>query len=145
MKNPGKKMATVTQPTILIVDDSASVRSGFRTLLEVLTDNAAVMEAGDEGEALRIVHLHPPSVVILDLYLDNRFDAERQGLQLLQEIKIQLPDLPVLILTVDGSPAARQEAIRCGADGFFTKGKDTQQLLLAIQQIIQKKVFKEKK
>jgi len=145
LNDPGGKMVTVKQPSILIVDDSASVRSGLRTLLEVLTDTATVLEAGDADEAIDQIHLHKPSVVILDLYLDHRFIEEKQGLDLLREIKSLLPDLPVLILTVDGSPATRQEAVRNGADGFFTKGKDTQQLFLSIQQIVQKKNFKEKK
>jgi len=138
---PGEEMASASNPRILIVDDNPAVRSGLRTLLEITADTLTVNEAANTKEALHQVQLCKPDLMILDLYLTNKDEEEMQGLSILKTAKAVQPMMQVYILTVDGRPATRREAILAGADGFFTKGKEFQKLLSSIQQFIQNQSF----
>jgi len=113
---------------ILIVDDHAAVRTDLRLVLELEDGIQVVGEADNGADAiLRTRDLHPELVVM---------DLEMPGLEACTAIRVikALPQAPaVFVLTVHGYTSAEQAAIRAGADKFFVKGQDFNQMIAAIK------------
>jgi len=114
----------------LITDDHAVVRRGLK---ELLTDSHKVEvlgEASTAGEALDRVRRGEWDVVILDINL-----PDRNGLDLLRDLKREKPDLPVLILSVCSEDQFAVRALRSGAAGYLTKASAPAQLVDAVEKV----------
>jgi DNA-binding NarL/FixJ family response regulator len=112
---------------VLIVDDSPQVRQELRTLLPLAGDIVIVGEAGDGLEAVRLVQMLQPEVVLMDLEMPvlDGYEATRQ-------IKASSPSCRVVALTVHGYEGARQKANHSGVDVFLVKGVSVETLVQAI-------------
>ena len=115
---------------ILIVDDHAVVRRGLR---EILADepNVEVSEAADPSEALKLMREQPWSLVVLDIDLPGR-----GGLELLKDVKRELPRLPVLILSVYPEEQFALRTLKAGASGFLSKDSAPEELVNAVRKIL---------
>jgi len=116
----------------LIADDHAVVRRGLK---ELLTDSHKISvgaEVGTAREALEQVRAGRWDVVILDINL-----PDRNGLDLLRDLKREHPDLPVLILTVSPEDQFAIRALRAGAAGYLTKASAPAQLVDAVEKVVQ--------
>ena len=114
----------VCMKRIYIVDDSVKLR---KTLCELLSDvdNVQVIgQAGDAGEALDDIRILKPDTVLLDIRLPGK-----NGIQLLGEIKELQPDITVVIMTNYDYPQYRQQSIRAGADHFFNKTREFENII----------------
>jgi DNA-binding NarL/FixJ family response regulator len=114
----------VCMKRIYIVDDSVKLR---KTLCELLSDvdNVQVVgQAGDAGEALDDIRFLKPDAVLLDIRLPGK-----NGIQLLGEIKELQPDITVVIMTNYDYPQYRQQSIRAGADHFFNKTREFENII----------------
>lgn len=120
--------------TILIVDDSNSVRADLCTLLNLLDGVEVVGEAADVQGALRRAHALKPDLVIMDLELGAPSQVEMDGCSVIRQLKASQSAPVIYVLTVHGYAAARQAALRSGADAFFIKGQDVDGFLNAIRQ-----------
>lgn len=111
---------------ILIVDDDAAIRSS----LALLTRRAGYSArfAASPAEAMAEVRSHVPSLVLLDMNF-SRFTSGEEGLTLLRQIRIFLPDVPVILMTAWGSIELAVEGMRAGAFDFITKPWDNRRLL----------------
>src|SRR5512137_1305239 len=100
---------------VLVVDDHSLFRDGIVSLLGA-TGFTVVGQAGDGkaavAEALRL----KPELVLLDIHM-----PEMTGLEALKQIKAQLPETRVVMLTVSEAEESLGEAIRNGADGYLLK------------------------
>jgi DNA-binding NtrC family response regulator len=103
---------------VLVVDDSAEVRSRLLELLKSLYGIDAA-EAGGADEALELLARSPADVVVLDLHL-----GERNGLDLITQVSARLPRTFVVVLTNDPSQALWRESLKRGASFFFDKSRD---------------------
>ena len=110
---------------VLIVDDQALLRTGFRKILESEPDLEVVGEAGDGGEAIEAVALLRPDVVLMDIRMP-RLD----GLEATRRIA---GATRVLILTTFDLNEYVYEALRAGASGFLLKDAPADQLVTAIR------------
>ena len=110
---------------VLIVDDQALLRTGFRKILESEPDLEVVGEAGDGGEAIEAVALLRPDVVLMDIRMP-RLD----GLEATRRIA---GTTRVLILTTFDLNEYVYEALRAGASGFLLKDAPAEQLVTAIR------------
>ena len=121
--------------SIVLVDDHAIVRQGIRSILERHPQMSVVGEAATSEEAMRVVSLTRPRIVLLDLKLSTSSDTE--GLELCQKLTSAYPDTAVLVLTtlIDDQLVVR--AIRSGARGYVVKDVDTGELLHAILAVSQ--------
>lgn len=121
--------------SIVLVDDHAIVRQGIRSILERHPQMRVVGEAATSEEAMRVVSLTRPRIVLLDLKLSTSSDTE--GLELCQKLTSAYPDTAVLVLTtlIDDQLVVR--AIRSGASGYVVKDVDTRELLHAILAVSQ--------
>jgi len=104
---------------ILIVDDSVAMRMLLqRALRQTNLPLERVFEAGDGCAALEILHKETVSIILTDINMP-RMD----GLQLLAELKAndQWKQVPVVMISTEGSQAKVMEALRLGARGFIRK------------------------
>jgi DNA-binding NarL/FixJ family response regulator len=104
---------------VIIVDDSRAVRARLATMLGEAAGVVVVAEAWDGPEALRLVRLHAPDVVVLDLNLPGM-----SGLEVLAVVKARPVPPVVIILTNHPHERYRVACLRAGADFFFDKSRD---------------------
>ena len=115
---------------VLIVDDHPIVRAGLRDALAAVSDIVLGGEAATAHEALRLVRAHAWDVVVLDIGL-----PDKSGLEVLQEIKIQLPQLPVLVLSMRPEDQLAMRVLKAGAAGYMTKESASSDLVAAIRTV----------
>ena len=110
---------------VLIADDQALVRTGFRKILESEPDLEVVGEAGDGGEAVEAALLLRPDVVLMDIRMP-RLDGLEATRRLAGKTR-------VLVLTTFDLNEYVYEALRAGASGFLLKDAPADQLVTAIR------------
>jgi DNA-binding NarL/FixJ family response regulator len=120
---------------ILLVDDQALVRAGFRMILDAEPEMEVVGEAADGREAIEQVHLLQPDVVLMDIRM-----PELDGLEAARRILAGRDDAntaKILMLTTFDHDEYVYEALRAGASGFLLKDTPPEQLVGAIHVIAQ--------
>ncbi len=115
---------------VLVADDDPDIRELVRELLR--RDGLDVVEAVNGREAVRGVHTHHPSLVILDVAM-----PELDGWQALERIR-DFSDVPVLMLTAHGSELEKVRGLRAGADDYVTKPFGRQELLARVQALLRR-------
>jgi len=110
--------------TVLIVDDSPQVRHSLARLLGTLRDVTVAGEAGSVWEAIEMAARTKPDAVILDIRLPGG-----DGFEVLRAIKKQPPAPVVLMLTNYASEPNRQKSLQEGADYFFDKSTEFENML----------------
>ena len=115
--------------SVLIADDQALVRAGFRAILETQADIKVVGEAVDGLDAVDLARRRRPDVVLMDVQMPGL-----DGLQATRRILDDAPGAPiaVLILTTFDLDEYVYEALRAGASGFLLKDAPPEQLIGAI-------------
>jgi DNA-binding NarL/FixJ family response regulator len=125
----------VTKIRVLIVDDQALVRAGFRMILESEEDIEIVGEAGDGLEALEAVQELRPDVVLMDIRMPNLDGLEATRRILAEDADGGGGGPRVLMLTTFDLDEYVYEALRAGASGFMLKDTPPEQLVAAIHVI----------
>ena len=120
-------METEKKINIVIVDDHALVRLGLTTLVNDQPNMQVVGEAGSGAEALRVVELHQPDVVLMDIRMPGE-----SGIEATRAILSRYPRTRVVILTSFADDELVLRAIQAGAAGYVLKQADNQDLLRAI-------------
>ncbi len=113
---------------ILIVDDHQIVRRGLRMTIDAEKDMQVAGEAASGAGVLELIRRHKPDVVLLDLQM-----PELDGVETLEQVRPEFPELPVLILTTFSDDAHLYAALRAGASGFLLKEMDGDDLIEAIR------------
>ncbi len=115
---------------VLVVDDHPIFREGLKQIL--LTDDciSSVDEADDGPQAIQMAHKGRYDLIILDISLPGR-----SGLEVLEDLKKEKPEVPVLILSMYSEEEFAVQAIRGGASGYLTKSGGIREILAAIRQI----------
>lgn len=115
---------------ILLVDDHAVVREGYRRLLERRADLRVEAEAGSAEEALQRLREFVPDLTILDLSLPNM-----GGIELTRRILQRQPDARILTFSMHRDPIFAAQAIRAGALGYVTKSSSPDVLIQAVYKV----------
>jgi DNA-binding NarL/FixJ family response regulator len=115
---------------ILVADDHEIFRKGLKTIIGMSVDMTVVDEASNGEELLGKVLNNDYDMVILDISMPGR-----NGLDVLVEIKIIKPNLPVLVLSAHSEEQYALQAYKSGAAGYMTKGSLSLELLEALQKI----------
>jgi len=113
---------------VLLADDHAVVRKGIREFLEEDPEITVVAEAGDGGEAFRLVGEHHPDIAVLDIQMPRV-----TGIEATRQIKAAFPDVRVLILTAYEDDPYVFALLRAGADGYLLKSADSDDLVRAVK------------
>ena len=101
---------------ILLVDDHLLFRKGLARLLDVQPDFEVVGEATDGLEAVEQAHRLQPDLVLMDIRM-----PDCDGMEATRRIKVQMPDVRVVMLTISDTEQDLAAAVRCGADGYLLK------------------------
>ena len=115
---------------VVLVDDQAMVRAGFRMILESEADITVVGEAGDGREAVDVVARSAPHVVLMDVRM-----PVMDGIEATRHIAAASGDARVLILTTFDLDDYVYAALRAGASGFMLKDAPADQLINAVRVI----------
>jgi len=113
---------------VLIADDQALVRTGFRVMLEAQPDLEVVGEAGDGREAIEAARLLRPHVVLMDIRM-----PVLDGIDATRRIVREGSSRRVLILTTFDLDEYVYEALRAGASGFLLKDAGRDELIHAVR------------
>ena len=114
---------------LLLVDDQALVRSGFRMILSVEADLEVVGEAGDGAEALRVARETRPDVTLMDVQMPGRDGIEATGDLVAEGLG------KVVILTTFDRDDYLFAALDAGASGFLLKNSDPEHLVEAVRAV----------
>jgi DNA-binding NarL/FixJ family response regulator len=115
---------------VLLADDEALVRGGFRAILEAQPDIAVVGEAGDGAEAVALARDLSPDVILMDIRM-----AKTDGIEATRRIASELPRSRVLILTTFELNEYVYDAMTAGASGFMLKNVPPEQLADAVRTV----------
>ncbi len=112
---------------VLIADDHRAVREGLRLLLSDQPDFVLVGEAEDGNGAVELAKTLRPDVLLTDLNMPRP-----DGIEVAAILRVQAPDVKVLVLTMDDDPALARRALAAGAAGFASKLAGPTELLQAL-------------
>jgi len=117
--------------TVLLVDDHAVVREGYRRLLEQDASVRVVGEAASSAEALRRESELQPDVTVLDIALPGV-----SGIETLRRILARRPDARVLIFSMYQDGIYAQRALEAGASGYLSKASAPERLVEAVRAVV---------
>jgi DNA-binding NarL/FixJ family response regulator len=121
---------------VIIAEDHNLVRQGIRALLEQSGDVQVVAEAATGEEAIQLVEIHKPEVVVMDLSMP-RLDGAQAAERILD---MNLPTR-IIILSMHADTTMVQQLLRRGVKGYLLKDAVTEELLLAVRSVSQGKMF----
>ena len=133
----GSQMANGTI-NVMLVDDHAVVRMGFRLLLEGSTDIKVVGEAESGEDACRKYPELKPDVVVMDISMPGI-----GGIEAIDRILARVPTARILVLSAHEDAMHARRVLKAGAAGYLTKRSAAEALMQAIRQVHQGKTFLE--
>jgi two-component system, NarL family, invasion response regulator UvrY len=115
----------------LIADDHAVVRQGLRQILQETSDMQVTGEAATGPEALERARGDSYDVVVLDITLPGR-----SGFEVLKELRVERPELPVLVLSMHAEEQFAVRLLKAGAAGYLNKETAPEELIKAIRKVV---------
>jgi DNA-binding NarL/FixJ family response regulator len=117
---------------VMLVDDHAVVREGYRRLLGLEDDIKVVAECANADEAYgRLAGAgDPPEVLVLDLSMPGR-----SGLDLLRRVSLRWPRLRILVFSMHDNAAMVVQVLKAGAAGYVTKSSPPDELVTAVRRV----------
>ncbi|MBV8855245.1 MAG: response regulator transcription factor [Sinobacteraceae bacterium] len=116
---------------VLLVDDHPIVRQGLRRVIELESDLMVCGEAQTEKEARAAIRALSPDVVIVDISL-----GQGDGLELVRDVHAQLPNLPMLVLSMHDELIYGERLLAAGASGYIMKHAASALLLVALRAVL---------
>ncbi len=117
---------------VVIVDDHPALREGLKTIINRETSFKVVGEAGTANDGIELIKDIIPDLAIVDISL-----PDKNGIALVREIKRDLPDIKILILSMHAKGEFIARAFKAGADGYLTKESATNKLVVGLKSIVE--------
>jgi DNA-binding NarL/FixJ family response regulator len=121
---------------VLVVDDHPIMRTGLRQLIDQEPDLTVCGEAEDAHGALEAIERHKPQIVLVDISL-----KDRSGIELIKDIRVRWPDVPVLVLSMHEESFYAERALRAGARGYVTKSQASAKVVEGIRRVLDGEVY----
>jgi DNA-binding NarL/FixJ family response regulator len=115
---------------ILLADDHRIIREGLKEVIANFSDMNVCCEAKNSPEVIKLIKEKEIDLIILDINMPGR-----NGFETLKDIKIIIPDVPVLILSVNPEELYARRCLRAGASGYMNKDIDISEFITAIRTI----------
>jgi len=124
---------------VLLVDDHAVVRAGFKLLLTAAAPNIEIIAEADRGElAIQLYQRHQPDIIVMDLSMPGI-----GGLETIRRIMQRNESANILVFSVHNEQVYVQHALNAGAKGYITKNSAPEILPEAIESILQGQLYVE--
>jgi DNA-binding NarL/FixJ family response regulator len=123
--------AAESKSRIFLVDDHPLVREWLTNLIKTQSDLEVCGEAETGPQALQAILALKPNVAIVDISL-----KDSSGIELIKDLKLGLPNLAVLVLSMHEESHYAERALRAGAAGYIIKRETTRKIITAIRQVI---------
>ena len=121
---------------VLVADDHSIIRQGLRQILEDTSDMRVTGEAENGVQALQIAQEGDYDLLLLDITLQDK-----NGIEVLKQIKKSRPQLPVLILSMHPEAQYALRSLKAGASGYLNKQSAPTELINAIRQVASGKKY----
>lgn len=115
---------------VVIADDHVFVRDGIKSLLENEGNIEVVGEATDGQEALKMVEINQPDLLILDIRMPNL-----TGIEVVEKLRSQNNSVKIVMLSMHESEEYVLKSIKAGADGYLLKGSSKEEFLKALHTV----------
>jgi two-component system, NarL family, invasion response regulator UvrY len=115
---------------VIIADDHSIVRAGLKQILSESHENAIIDEASDGQDLLTKINREHYDIILLDISMPGR-----SGLEILKQIKIEKPAIPVLVLSMHSEDQYAIRTLKAGASGYLTKDAASEKLIEAIAKV----------
>lgn len=122
---------------IFIVDDHPVMRRGYAAIIEEEMDLKVCGGAGDALEALQRIRDTHPHLVIADLTLEGSVS----GLELIKMLKVERPDLPILVVSMHDESLYAERVLHAGAKGYIMKGVADTVIVKAIRRVLRGGIY----
>lgn len=119
-----------------LVDDHPLVRDWLKSLLQTEPDFAVIGESDEQAVAIAAMTEDPPDIAVVDLSL-----RRGSGLDLIKSLRLRLPEVKVLVLSMHEEIGDVERALRAGARGYVMKGESTSQIVPAIRRVHAGKIY----
>jgi DNA-binding NarL/FixJ family response regulator len=116
---------------IIIADDHPLVRSGLKSVLHTMPGLEVVAEAENGQQLLQLVAQHRPAVALIDLSM-----PQLNGLEALQQLSKQYPELRLIVLTMHEEPEYILKSLSSGAQAYLLKNVEPHELQKAIMTVV---------
>jgi two-component system, NarL family, invasion response regulator UvrY len=126
----------IARVTVLLVDDHAVVREGYRRLLERAPHIEVVGEAADAQSAYQAFAAHHPDVVVMDISLPGV-----SGIEATRRLLARKPDACILIFSIHDEAVFASRALEAGARGYLTKASAPDTLVEAVEAVASGKTY----
>ena len=134
---PVKMGSPISKKTrVLIVDDHPMTRSGLAYLINHQPDMIACCEAQNGAQALQGIMRAKPDLVLTDFAL-----PDKNGLELIKDIKAIAPLLPILVISMHDESLYAERVLRAGARGYITKEEGGERLMRAIRHVLSGAIY----
>jgi two-component system, NarL family, response regulator FusR len=121
---------------IILVDDHAAVRSGYKRFIDSEHDMVVVGEACNADEAFALLKSTACDALVLDISMPGQ-----SGLELIKRVKLKWPKLALLVLSMHDSPVVAAKALEQGARAYITKSSDPNELILGLRSALGEQTF----
>ena len=136
ISKPANEQSAFKKKTVFVVDDHPIVRQGLALLIDREADLLVCGEAEEMHSALRAIPILHPDILIVDISLNGP-----DGLELLKNVRITWPRLPVLVLSMHDESIYAERALRAGANGYIMKQEATEKVLVALRRILSGEIY----
>jgi DNA-binding NarL/FixJ family response regulator len=127
-RNPKKR--------VLLVDDHPMMRQGLAQVINQQDDLMVCCEAGDANEAMQRITSSKPDLAVVDISLEGK-----SGLELIKDIQVLHPEVPVLVMSMHDESLYAERVLRAGARGYVMKKAGGEAVLQAIRQVLSGRVY----
>jgi DNA-binding NarL/FixJ family response regulator len=121
---------------IVVVDDHPTMREGLARVIDETGDLSVCAQAESIHRALELVETTQPDLAIVDITLGGQ-----NGIELIKDLKVRHPKLPVLVHSMHDEQVYAQRSLRAGARGYLMKHEPPPKLLHAIRQVLAGEIY----
>jgi two-component system response regulator NreC len=121
---------------ILLCDDHQLIIDGLKNILQDQSDLSLVGEANNGQQALKILEVLQPDLVLMDIDMPIM-----NGLEATQQIRKKYPNVKVMILTMHDEPSLVRKIMDIGANGYILKNSDQKELIKAIHRVLKGELY----